>query len=111
MKILRIILFIMFFGEGLTKLLGLSFQTSAFLAWGYPLWFMYVIGVLEILGAIGLLITPLRLYANIGLILIMMGAFYTHVSSGDPFLFMSAAVLASILLLVHLYSLRHSPIL
>ncbi|MEK7612101.1 MAG: DoxX family protein [Patescibacteria group bacterium] len=105
MKTLRILLFIIFFVEGVTKLIGLQFQTDFFTAWGYPLWFMYVVGVLELAGALGLLMSKYRLCATIGLLGIMVGAFYTHISRNDPPQMMGLAILASTLLSLHLFFL------
>jgi len=39
---------------------------------------MTLVGVLEIMGAIGLHIQSLRIYASAGLILLMIGAIYNH---------------------------------
>jgi len=47
--------------------------------WGYSIAFILFIGANEIIGAIGLLILPTRTLAIIGLLIIMGGAFYTHV--------------------------------
>jgi uncharacterized membrane protein YphA (DoxX/SURF4 family) len=102
MKTIRGILFVIFLFEGVTKLLSLDFQVTFFTNWGYSFSFMYIIGALEVLGAIGLLIKPLRLLANIGLIGIMIGALYTHLSSGDAIQMMVLAVVASALLVIHL---------
>ncbi|MBX4198189.1 DoxX family protein [Candidatus Parcubacteria bacterium] len=102
MKIITWVLFLIFIIEGISKLVGVPFQVQGFENWGYPLWFMYTIGVLETAGAIGLLILRLSLLANIGLLGLMVGAFYTHISKGDPFYFMIAAIIASILLITRL---------
>ena len=51
-----------------------------FEAWGYPAWFLYLIAALETAGAIGLLIPRLAPFAAGGLILIMIGAMYTHLT-------------------------------
>ena len=101
MKILRVIIFIIFFAEGLTKLIGLQFQADLFTKWGYPIWFMYLIGAFELAGAIGLLVPILRIYANIGLIGIIIGAFYTHISHDNTIQMMGLAIITSIILLAH----------
>ena len=77
--IMQTILLIVFLGEGSTKLLGLQFQIEAFMRWGYPTWLRFVIGTLEIAGAIGLL-TKLRTWTTLGLFGIMLGAIYTHLT-------------------------------
>jgi putative oxidoreductase len=103
MKIIRSILSVIFGIEGITKLLGLSFQKAFFTHWGHSFTFMYIIGALELLGAIGLWIPQLSLLANIGLIGLMIGAFYTHIESHDPVANMGLAIPASALLVTHLY--------
>jgi putative oxidoreductase len=54
-----------------------------FESWGYPSWFATLIGVLELAGAIGLLVPKTTRYAVFGLTLLMLGAAYTHVSNGE----------------------------
>lgn len=78
-KILTGVLSLIFFASGGAKLAGLDFEVAAFQRWGYPLWFMYVIGVVEVVGATGLLIKPLSALAAAGLALTMVGAVATHV--------------------------------
>lgn len=52
--------------------------TGKFINWGLPEWFVSVSGVLEVVGAIGLLIPILRAPAAIGLTLFMVGALTVH---------------------------------
>ncbi|HEU0185473.1 MAG TPA: DoxX family protein [Blastocatellia bacterium] len=56
-----------------------------FLGSGYPIWFMYFIMVAEVGGAIGLLMAKTVIPAASGLIIIMLGAIYTHYHNSDPF--------------------------
>ncbi len=58
-------------------------QTAMFEGWGYAAWFATVIGVFELLGAIGLLILRLTRPAIYGLTGIMIGAAYTHLANGE----------------------------
>ncbi|WP_223789175.1 DoxX family protein [Marinicella meishanensis] len=53
---------------------------SRFARWGYTEGFLYLIAVLETLGAIGLLWPKWSAYAAVGLIGIMLGAMYTHLT-------------------------------
>jgi len=46
--------------------------------WGYSLNFMLFIGVMEILGAVGLLIPKLSSFAALGLSIIVIGAAFAH---------------------------------
>ena len=57
--------------------------TEWFEGWGYPFWFMILIGVLEVAGAAGLLIPKLTRLAVYGLTVIMLGALYTLIRTGD----------------------------
>ena len=67
------------------KLMNHSDQAGNFVKWGYPDWFMYLIGGLEVLGGIGLFIPKTRTLAIFGIIGIMLGAIYTHVIvDGNP---------------------------
>ena len=51
---------------------------QTFANWGYPLWFLYLTGVIEVGGAIGLFIPATRLYAALMLTMTMIGAAMTH---------------------------------
>lgn len=78
-KVLSIVLSIIFLASGGAKLAGLDFEIAAFTRWSYPLWFMYFTGVIEVAGAIGLLVRRLSALASAGLALVMTGAVATHV--------------------------------
>jgi len=58
-------------------------MAEEFVAWGYSANFAYIIGGLELASVIGLLITPVRKFAAMGLILIMLGAAYTHITNDE----------------------------
>lgn len=55
-------------------------QTS-FISWGYASWFSTVIGILELIGALALLVPKLTAYASIMLIVIMTGALSTVIAN------------------------------
>lgn len=69
----------MFLLSGVPKLFDPGW-VDRFARWGYAEWFVYLIAVLEILGAIGLLVPKTAAYAALGLIIIMLGAMYTHLT-------------------------------
>ena len=54
-----------------------------FESWGYPSWFMTLTGVLEGLGAIGILIPKTARWAILGLAGLMVGAAFTHLTNGE----------------------------
>ena len=66
---------------GIAKLGGA--MIGRFEQWGYAPSFAMTIGVVEVLGAIGLLIPRCSACAALGLIVIMFGALGTHVIDGD----------------------------
>ncbi len=71
----------LFFGG--TKLIGHEMIVENFKKWGLSDMFRYAIGGLEIAGAIGLFIPGLRRWAALGLMGLMIGAIYTHMSNGE----------------------------
>ena len=75
-----------FAGSGIMKLTGAEELVGNFERWGYSSGMMYFIGVAEVAGAVGLLLKRLRVLASAGLIVIMAGAVYTHISVGEPFI-------------------------
>jgi len=52
--------------------------------WGYSSGFCLVIGILELIGAIGILFARTSIYASYGLFGLMIGAIITH-AINDPF--------------------------
>lgn len=80
------ILSLFFAGGAAGKLVGSQEMVEAFHAWGYPEWFMYMVGAVEILGAMLLLFprknmlgAPFRFWGALGLAVIMVGAVGTHI--------------------------------
>jgi len=79
MKIIQYVLAVVFILSGAAKLLSLPFELAAFERWGYPLAFMYFIGVAEVSGGVALVANILKKWAALGLSLLMLGAVFTHV--------------------------------
>lgn len=82
------------------KLLGQEAQIDSFFRWGYPLWFLYLIGVVELVGGIGLFFPQLRLYAVMVLSITMVGASMTHLKAGEVAAIPVPVVLLLLLLLL-----------
>lgn len=80
--LLTILLALLFGQTGVGKF-AVPAWADMFARWGYSDMFRYLIGVLEILGAIGLLIPRTASYAATGLIGIMIGGIVTHVLHGE----------------------------
>lgn len=60
------------------KLSGAPSQVENFAHWGYAEWFLYVVGAVEMIGAIGLLVPRLAVFAVLLLGGTMVGASLTH---------------------------------
>lgn len=70
---------------GIFKLAGADPMVEAFTGYGFPLWFMTLVGVGELAGAVVLLLPPIAFLGGLGLMGIAGGAFITHMAAGDPF--------------------------
>ena len=69
---------------GATKLIGQADLTKEFTElWHFPLWFMYFVGVTQVLGGIALFTRQLRMPASLAMALIMIGAIVTTIISGQ----------------------------
>ena len=67
-----------FGGAGIAKLAGADMLEEQFVLYGFPLWFMTLVGVGEVVGAVGLLIPRTATLAGLGLAGIAVGALATH---------------------------------
>ncbi|MFE9103590.1 DoxX family protein [Actinomadura geliboluensis] len=70
--------------SGLPKLVGQADAVETFDLIGWGQWFRYVTGIVEVSGAIGLLVPRLAGLAATGLIGLMAGAITTHLLVLDP---------------------------
>lgn len=89
-----------FIMSGSTKLVGDQAMAAEYQRWGYPLWFMTFIGAAEVLGGLALLVPGLVTIASSGLVVIMVGAIYTHIAGGDGGAFIAPLVLLGLLAFV-----------
>jgi putative oxidoreductase len=72
--ILAILLALVFSLAGGTKLVGVPAMVAEFAQIGIGQWFRYVTGLLEVSGAIGLLIRKFRFWAALQIVAVMVGA-------------------------------------
>ncbi|MGW5891851.1 DoxX family protein [Priestia megaterium] len=87
-KVIQALLIIDFLVSGIMKLVDNDMVVQEFTeVYNYSLGFMYTIGILEILGALGLFIgywkPKLALFSSTGLALIMIGAIFTLLNAGQ----------------------------
>jgi hypothetical protein len=94
---LQVLLTLIFAQAGLTKLLGVLGTVEGFDEIGAGQWFRYLVGALELAGAIGVLIPALSGLAALGLAGVMVGATITNLFIVS---LPAAAVLTIVLLFV-----------
>lgn len=90
------ILVLVFAASGGAKLLALPFELEAFARWGYPVWFMYLTGVLELAGAAGLLVRRVAWLAAACLAALMLGAIATHLVHAEWAMAVVASAIAAL---------------
>jgi hypothetical protein len=101
--ILAGILVLAYIGAGSSKLIGAEAQIKNLQSWGYPLWSLYPIGLIEIALAVGLLIPRFRKITIYGIFIWTIVAVITHLQAGQagvigaPILF---GVVAAVILLL-----------
>ena len=78
--------------SGAAKFMGDTWQLM-FATWGYPVWFTSVVGVLEIGGALLLLVPRAAPYAAAGLIVVMVGALVTELVQSQLGVFICLSLL------------------
>jgi len=72
--VLLVIVSVLFLVASYSKLTANAGAEASFTLAHLPIWFMYFIGIAELLGAIGLWIRCLQIYAATGLFIILAGA-------------------------------------
>lgn len=99
---LSILLAASFIFAGYTKIPPGTNMVKRFENWGYNADFALLIGILEILGAILILIPRVTIFGAGLIIILMIGAIYTHLSTGIGsalFAFIYLAMAIAVLLL------------
>jgi len=109
--VLQGLLVFFFIVPGIMKVAGNPALIEVFEGFGYPLWFMYFIGVAEIAGALGIAVggyvdKRLPRLAVLGLIIIMIGAAASQIIAGNPVTSVIPVVINLILLGTYLYLKR-----
>jgi uncharacterized membrane protein YphA (DoxX/SURF4 family) len=97
---ISVLLALFFVAMGLPKMLGLGGWAGRFASWGYPPWFVVLVGVGEIGSAVMLLIPPLARRGAAGLSVIMLGAVATHLRYGEHARVVVPLILFTLLMLV-----------
>ena len=104
---LSILIALAFIAAAYMKLTTNQMEVDVFAHFGYAPWFMYLIGILELLGGLGVLLGSYvdvrlpRLAAGC-LLALMMGVLYSH-ATHDPVSMMIPAIILTTLLCGYLY--------
>ena len=61
------------------KLLAVPIQVERFELWGYPIWLMYIIGILDLIAAALLILTPTRILGAGLSLSVLIGVLCTHI--------------------------------
>jgi uncharacterized membrane protein YphA (DoxX/SURF4 family) len=79
MWVLSVLLAALFVFAGSGKLVGVERMAATFASAGYPVWFRYLIGIVEVACGITLLIPKYAIDAASVLIIVMLGALLTTI--------------------------------
>lgn len=104
--IVRAVLAIIFTVAAGMKFAATPFEVAGFERFGYPLWFMYAIGALQLLGAALLWVRGLISIGAALLAILMVGAVGSHWHVGDPVVTAVPALALLILLIGLAYARR-----
>lgn len=101
--IIEVLLGLMFLMAGVMKISGAQMHVDNFRKWGLPQWFRVVTGLVELLGAAGMIVgiwlPAWAALAGIWLAVTMLGAVIVHIRVKDP---VSQMAMSIILLLLSL---------
>ena len=89
---------------GLSKFTGGRWQ-GLFALWGYPVWFSYVVGATEVVGALCLLVPSLAVRAALMLSVIMISATITLLTHPGPLGWITPVI--HLLILIGIAAARH----
>ena len=71
---------------GWAKVADAEMLVHNFSKWGYPHWFRYAVGTLEIVSSVLLLMPKFRVYGASVIGGLLIGAVWTHVAAGEYFM-------------------------
>lgn len=97
----------MFVKNGYLKFDPEGFWGPAFERWGYPVWFLFFIGVLEFGGGLAILVPRIAPYGALVLAVVMLGALVTRLIHGVSFGDASAISFSMVSMLLLAY--EHEP--
>lgn len=100
MWVLTVIAGVGFILSGLSKISGSEEMATNFAGWGYPVWFMYLVGACELAGGICLFFSRTAILAASAMMIIMIGAIGTHFLNDQAALTVPAFVMGVLLIFI-----------
>lgn len=100
LTLLSLLLALLFLLAGGSKLFAPELHFNDFQSWGYLLWSIWVIGMVEVGGALLLVLPQMRFFGAVLLAANMLGATVTHLRSGQMNRFPVPVVLCGTCLLI-----------
>jgi uncharacterized membrane protein YphA (DoxX/SURF4 family) len=97
LRALTILVTVLFLLAGGSKFLAHAGWIHRFEVWGYPAWFVPVVGAVEVIGALCLLHRRTARYGSVALAVMMFGALYTHVAAKEIYSIIRPAVFLGLL--------------
>ncbi len=98
--ILLVLISLGFLFAAYPKLVANPMSVAGFAQAHLPIWFMYVVGICEVLGVIGLWIRRTAMYAAGGLFIILAGAIVVTLIFSPPLLAIAPVLFAVVLFFV-----------
>lgn len=77
------IISLMLLYSSMLKLVGFPGMEESFLVWGYSKTFMLIVGVIELILSIVIFVKRSRVIGLAGLVFLMIGALFTHISNDE----------------------------
>jgi putative oxidoreductase len=81
--LLSVLLSVAFVSSGLPKLMNEEVAAIEFAVWGFPHWSLYVVGGIELLGALAILHRRTQRWGLVLLAAVICGGIATHVNFGE----------------------------
>lgn len=107
--VISILLCVAFLGAGIAKLTAQPMMIAEFTSFAYPLWFMTLTGVIEVVAAV-LVVVPRTSQLGAGILaLVMIGALVSHLTHGQAAMIAPPVVLLSLAVIEFQLRGRRAP--
>ena len=98
--VMTILAAIAFLLAGIPKVAAVEIWREQFAGWGYPEWFLRAVGLVEVIGALLLVVPRTALVGALVLAVVMAGAVYTHVANGEGTAFLRPLIFIFVMTMI-----------